>query len=427
MSGEALREALARAVGEAGVGPPDAASAEACAALGAAPALALRPESGAALAAGLRTLFEHGAAALVRGGGTRLGLGNPPRRADVLLETGGLAAPPEVDAEEGVARAEAGLPLAALADAALEAGWELPLDPPGAGSTLGGALASAAQGPRFGPPRDVVLGLEVALASGERTRSGGRVVKNVTGYDLAKLHLGALGTLGVIEAAWLRLRPRPEAVSALVAPLPSGEEGLRAALDASRRASARVAALLDPSLAAAVEPQAAAGGRALLVLELAGDAPAVELDAKALREALGAEPAEAPLVERVRAVQGGTFGEEGLRLRVTALPSRLGRAAEILHAEGAALLAYPGRGLLYARFPAGPEPWSAQGASAARAAARAAQAAGGEALLEAAPLEARRGLDAFALSEDALALCRAVKAQYDPQGVLQPGRFAGGL
>src|SRR6266850_1996232 len=86
------------------------------------------------------------------------------------------------------------------------------LDDAGRGGTLGGALATAALAPRalgFGRPRDVVLGCEVVLADGLRTRCGGRVVKNVTGYDMAKLYVGSLGALGVITGAWLRLAPKP--------------------------------------------------------------------------------------------------------------------------------------------------------------------------------------------------------------------------
>ena len=120
----------------------------------------LRPAGGEALAATLRVLSGEGLPALVRGGGTRLETANAPCRARVLLETQGLAEPPEIDAEEGVARFAAGAQLSALRVALAGSGWELPLDPPGAGATLGGALAAAASGPRFGSPRDVVLGLE---------------------------------------------------------------------------------------------------------------------------------------------------------------------------------------------------------------------------------------------------------------------------
>ena len=109
-------------------------------------------------------------------------------------------------------------PLRDVREALAASGWELSLDPPGRDSTVGGCLAAASVGPRalgLGLPRDQVLGLTVSLASGERVRCGGRVVKNVTGYDLNKLYTGSFGSLGVIESAWLRLRAAPRALGEL--------------------------------------------------------------------------------------------------------------------------------------------------------------------------------------------------------------------
>ena len=129
-------------------------------------------------------------AVLPCGGRTRLELGNPPSRADLLLDTSALSGVGEFDASEGVCQVQAGTSLGVLREALAGTGWEVPLDVPDA-SSVGGALASNAIGPRcagFGLPRDVVLGLSVGHASGEQTRCGGRVVKNVTGYDMAKLY-----------------------------------------------------------------------------------------------------------------------------------------------------------------------------------------------------------------------------------------------
>ena len=230
---------------------------------GVAPCATLHPGDAPALARAVGALAASGLAALVRGGGTHMQLGNPPRRADVVLSTRRLAGVLAFDPGEGVCRVAAGTPLEALRAEVNAGGWELPLDPPGQGSTVGGALAAAAIGPRalgFGLPRDLVLGLDVVLADGTPTRCGGRVVKNVTGYDLAKLYTGSLGTLGVIAAAWLRLRPRPERVLVMEAPLAGVDAALGQGLAAARLASARAAAL-----------ELAPGGAARLVVELAGD------------------------------------------------------------------------------------------------------------------------------------------------------------
>jgi len=386
----------------------------------------VRPSSGEQLAAGLRVLSERGMAALVCGGGSRLGQGNLLQRADLALEATGLDGILELDAEDGVVHVRAGTEIATLRESVRAEGWELPLDPPGAGTSVGGALASAAVGPRFGHPREIVLGLEVVLASGARTRCGGRVVKNVTGYDLAKLYIGSFGSLGVIEAAWLRLRPLPERSLFLAAALPDGAAGFERALAAARRPSTRVAAHLDRALAAAIDPATAREGSVLL-LELAGHESLLEADLRELVEETGAHQVDAVVIERLRGVQAGIFHPGGLRLRLSSLPSRVGEAAEILARDGGAVLTYPAKGLLYVRFPVGLSNDERAVEAAERSARRAAAAGGGDFVIEDAPDWAKRGRDVFGDPGQLLPLFRALKHQYDPKGVLNPGRFAGRL
>jgi len=386
----------------------------------------LRPSSGEELAAGLRVLSEQGMAALVCGGGSRLGQGNLLQRADLALEVTALDGILELDAEDGVVHVRAGTEIAVLRESVRAEGWELPLDPPGAGTSVGGALASAAVGPRFGRPREIVLGLEVTLASGARTRCGGRVVKNVTGYDLGKLYIGSFGSLGVIEAAWLRLHPLPERSLFLAAALPDGAAGFERALAAARRPSARVVAHLDRALAAAIDPVTAREGSVLLI-ELAGDESLLEAERRELVEETGAHDVDAVVIERLRGVQGGIFHPGGLRLRLSSLPSRVGEAAEILAGDGGAVLTYPAKGLLYARFPVGLSNDERAVDAAERSARLAAAAGGGGFVIEDAPDWAKQGRDVFGDPGQLLPLFRALKHQYDPKGVLNPGRFAGRL
>jgi glycolate oxidase FAD binding subunit len=386
----------------------------------------LRPSSGEELAAGLRVLSEQGMAALVCGGGSRLGQGNLLQRADLALEVTALDGILELDAEDGVVHVRAGTEIAVLRESVRAEGWELPLDPPGAGTSVGGALASAAVGPRFGHPREIVLGLEVTLASGARTRCGGRVVKNVTGYDLGKLYIGSFGSLGVIEAAWLRLYPLPERSLFLAAALPDGAAGLERALAAARRPSARVVAHLDRALATAIDPVTAREGSVLLI-ELAGDESLLEAERRELVEETGAHDVDAVAIERLRGVQGGIFHPGGMRLRLSSLPSRVGEAAEILAGDGGAVLTYPAKGLLYARFPVGLSNDERALDAAERSARLAAAAGGGDFVIEDAPDWAKQGRDVFGDPGQLLPLFRALKHQYDPKGVLNPGRFAGRL
>lgn len=414
---ERASEAWARALGDGfSRHDPDAFD-------GVAIGVTLRPPDAGALAEVLRVASAHDVAVLVRGGGTNLACGNALRRAGAWLDTRRLSGIRTLDAEEGVARADAGTPLATLREAVADTGWELPLDPPGAQSTLGGALSAAASGPRFGHPRDVVLGLDVVLADGSSTRCGGRVVKNVTGYDLAKLYVGAFGSLGVLASAWLRLRPRPEAQAVLAAPLPAGDAATGPALVAARLGSARVAACLDPALAAAALPGAGPGAH--LVVELAGDAGAVAADREALARDTGAEPVPAETVDRVRALQAEPAPEDGLRVRVSSLPTRWAAAAAECRGAGASVLAYPGRGLLFAQWPLADA--EGDGPDRALAAARhAARVGGGTFRLDAAPARVRAGREVFGDPGEELPLLRALKARFDPRDLLNPGRFAGG-
>jgi FAD/FMN-containing dehydrogenase len=238
------------------------------------------------------------------------------------------------------------------------------------------------------------------------------VVKNVTGYDLTKLFVGSNGTLGVITSAWLRLRPRPERTDVLIAPAPADAS---LALAAARAPSARVAALLDAPLAPALS-RAVGGGRAC-VLELAGDVAVVAADRAAFAAKLGATDAPESAVALVRAAQGG--GEVCFRL--AALPSEVESVRAALCAAGAAALVYPARGLVYAQFAAHEPAFPAQLAAVSAAAQR----AGGAWRLETAPLALRSGREVLGERDATLALQRALKRAYDPQGILNPGRGFG--
>jgi glycolate oxidase FAD binding subunit len=410
-------EALGEAAGEGGLEEHAPVQVD-----GVAIGVTLRPVDGAALARTLEALGRTGVAALVQGGGSRLGLGNPPRSAEVFLCVERLAGVDEFDAADGVCHAAAGTTLAEVRETVAAGGWELPLDPPGERASVGGTLAAAAVGPRalgFGLPRDGVLGLEVVLASGARTRCGGRVVKNVSGYDLGKLYTGSLGTLGVIEGAWLRLRPRPATTRMLEMGFAQRAEAWAAGLAAARRDSARAVALAAPA-----PPEGEGFG---LVLEFAGDEPSVARDEAWLAETFGAEPAGPGALDRVRVLQAGTPGEPGrpgLRFRINALASRLEAVLGALRAAGATLLAYPGLGLCYAGFPLAEDDARAleRAFGSTVAAARDAE---GSWILEEGPPRAKQGRDVFDDPGDALPLMRALKSRFDPGDLLNAGRFVG--
>lgn len=161
-------------------------------------------------------LRESGSSSVrVSGGGSKADWGGVASPADVVVST--LALNRIVEHAEGdfVVTVEAGARLADVQQTVGAAGQWLALDPPEADATIGGVVACAASGPRrlrFGTPRDLLIGVTVVLPDGTVARSGGKVVKNVAGYDLGKLFCGAFGTLGVIAQCTFRLHPRPRAV-----------------------------------------------------------------------------------------------------------------------------------------------------------------------------------------------------------------------
>ncbi|PZG08828.1 FAD-binding oxidoreductase, partial [Nonomuraea aridisoli] len=171
------------------------------------------PESVEEIAALLRACAEQDLAVVPVGGGTKLHWGAPPERCDVLLDMCCMNAVLEHAAGDLVVRVQAGVTMDALAAELAGKGQELALDvPSGAGSTVGGTLAAGLPGPRafrYGTARDLLIGITVVLADGTIARSGGKVVKNVAGYDLGKLFAGSYGTLGVIAEAVFRLHPLP--------------------------------------------------------------------------------------------------------------------------------------------------------------------------------------------------------------------------
>ena len=157
---------------------------------------------------------EGGLSVIPAGSGTKLGVGNPPEQVDLVLSTSRLDQVLEYEPADLTVTVEAGIRLATLQEGLAKHGQYLSLDPPYADRcTIGGMTATNASGPsrlRYGSTRDLVLGMRVVQSSGTVVKSGGKVVKNVAGYDLNKLYLGSFGTLGVIAEVSLKLQPLPE-------------------------------------------------------------------------------------------------------------------------------------------------------------------------------------------------------------------------
>ena len=154
-----------------------------------------------------------GAAVIPWGGGTRMSLGNSPERYDVAVDLTGISGIVEYEPADLTIVVSGGTTVAELQTLLGESGQRLDFDPPEpAAATIGGSLASNAVGPlrsSVGGVRDLAIGLQVVEADGAVTKSGGRVVKNVQGFDLVRLHIGALGTLGIITEVAFKVAPFP--------------------------------------------------------------------------------------------------------------------------------------------------------------------------------------------------------------------------
>src|SRR5581483_6676750 len=199
----------------------------------------IQPRSVAELGDLVGRARSEGQALYPLGGRTMLTLGLPPTRPGYGVDLRGLSAVIDYPARDMTITVQTGITLAELQQLLATENQRLPVDVPHADkATLGGALAVNASGPRrygFGTFRDYVLGISTINDEGQETKAGGRVVKNVAGYDLCKLHIGALGTLGIISQVTLKLRPLPEEQAiAVLACRTEDLEGLLTGLHATR-------------------------------------------------------------------------------------------------------------------------------------------------------------------------------------------------
>lgn len=339
-------------------------------------------------------MLRDGRTVVPTGRGTKLSWGMPVEP-DVLLDLSAMDRVVDHQPGDLIVHVEAGATLAEVQDVVGRAGQRLALDETVPGGTIGGILATNASGPsrmHAGTARDLLIGVTVVRADGVVAKAGGRVVKNVAGYDLGKLMIGSFGTLAVITEAVFRLHPRPE-VQRWVTVEPD---------DLPRAAHAVIHSQAVPW--------------------------AVEVDGSTLSVLLGGHPAGVDA--RVRTVQsliGGSVSDTApawwgsypwrpgeIGLKVTFALSGLG---EVLAAAGPRVRGSAGVGVLYA-VADHPDDVDRLRAVAARH--------GGTVVVIEAPDEVKQVVDVWG-PVPALDLMRRVKQQFDPERLLSPGRFVGGI
>jgi len=372
----------------------------------------LEPESVEGICSVLAEASRDGVGLLVVGGGTRLGWANPAEGIQLGLSTLGLAGVDVFEPDEGVLHARAGTRVSEVQAIAAESGWELPLDPPGASSTIGGVIASAATGPRaqtFGRVADAILGLEAVGADGVATKCGGRVVKNVTGYDMAKLYCGSFGTLGVLTGAWLRLRPMSQKHLALSAPLPREPVGFDVCRRLARLTSVRALVWVEGECSDADEG---------VYFELGGSEAEVEHDLAAIGSCLSTTEIGTERIDALRDARASSQGQPvALRARVLGVDceSMVGHIRE----AGLVVAADLGLGVVHARG-------SLDSVESLLALRQAAVELGGFATFEHLPDDWRIGLDVFGEAQETSDLAIELKRRFDPWNILNPGRFQAG-
>ncbi|MFE3449180.1 FAD-binding oxidoreductase [Nonomuraea sp. NPDC059194] len=362
------------------------------------------PESTEEVAAVLRSAAEQDLAVVPVGGGSKLHWGPPPERCDVLLDTCCLNQVVEHASGDLVVKVQAGVTMDALAAALATRGQELALDVPVEGATVGGTLATATAGPRsfrYGTARDLLIGITVVLADGTVARSGGKVVKNVAGYDLGKLFTGSHGTLGVIADATFRLHPRAADRRWVT---------VRQVDDPGSLATVLAASQAEP---AAIEvDRAGDDGRAELAVLVEGTA------ALPRAQALAALTGGAATIEERPPSWWGVLPDEEVLLEVRFPPSRADQVLRATLGLGAAVargslasgaLWLGGDERLVANVPPLRERLGELG---------------GRVTVVAAP--PYQGVDRWG-DISALPLMRRVKERFDPGRRMSPGRFVGGI
>ncbi len=385
--------------------------------------LVIEPRTEQELAEILRLSNEAGLAVIPRGGGTKLGWGNPPARADLILSTSRLVKIIEHAWADLTVSVEAGCTIQKLQETLAQHGQRLALDPlwPEK-ATIGGVLSTNDSGAlrlRFGALRDLIIGATIALPDGTLASSGGKVVKNVAGYDLPKLVTGAFGTLGIITRAVFRLHPLPRNTRSFSI----------AAADAE--ATQRFVLAVQDSKLAHTCLQSHFSKDAPLVTDILFEGTPAGLAAQEAQlrnlsaPAIVAE-ASAPWTAREE-LWAFSDPEETAIAKISILPANLARTIEMVgrtsrnHPLRWRVLIYPtGLGWLRLEGQAG-------------SLRNALKTLRGELQGQAGSLVALHNsdkmpeFDAWGSAGDALPLMKAVKQQLDPGNTLNPGRFVGGI
>ncbi len=381
------------------------------------PQLAFRPDDADEVAAILAAASAAGLSVVPQGERTTLSLGRPLTRYDIAIDLRTMHRIVEYVPDDLTVTVEAGISLASLQTTLREHGQYLPIDPPPNDRvTVGGLLATARSGPWRGhlpAARDLILGASMATAEGRLVHSGGRVVKNVTGYDLHRLNTGALGAFGVIVEASFKLAPLPVAQRSVVLTCNSIAEAAGVAM---RLWNASLATRAISVLAAGAAVDAGHAAAAAVLVDLAGVETAVDHSIAAIADEGAATEANPDAWKHLAGLAGDS---DATVLRAGVPASALGEMIEDVTAAGFTAWGHIASGAVWAHRA---EPTDIAVVADLR---RVAEHFGGFLAIEAAPAATRRGIDPAGGGD--IELVRSLRDQFDPQRVINPGRWGDGL
>jgi glycolate oxidase FAD binding subunit len=388
------------------------------------PHMVIEPGNPEEVAGALKIATGAGLQVIPRGGATKMDWGNPPRSGELTLSTRRLNRVVEHTWGDMTATVEAGCTIQRLQQTLAEHGQRLALDPlwPDQ-ATIGGILATNDSGPlrvRFGSLRDLVIGITLALPDGTLAKSGGKVVKNVAGYDLPKLATGSLGTLGIITQAIFRLHP-----------VPRESRTLSFSNADSQTMNALVLAIQDCNMVpTGVQVRAGNSSTPEVDLRFEGTTAGCEAQIEqTLRIASGARRIESPAdVWNARSTLW-SGAAPSVVCKFSLLPADLGNFLNLIRKASEPLqlpwkLVAQAVGVGYLRLEGNDAGALLNVLQDLR---KNLETRGGSLVILRCPLEIKSKMDVWGSAGDALPLMRSIKAQFDPTGVLNPGRFIGGI
>jgi len=398
------------------------------------PPLLCFPANPEQIAASLRVCSEANATITPWGGGTAMAIGNLVRQVDIVIGLERLNLLVEHDQANLTATVQSGHVLAALQEALSRHNQFLPFDPPApTRATVGGVVATNLNGPRrscYGSVRDLVIGMKVVLASGEQIKAGGKVVKNVAGYDMCKLFVGSMGTLGIVTEVTLRMAPTPETEATLIASgtLPK----IQGFLDEFTHSKLLPSAVLLLNAQASKATDLAQNDWQVAVRCEGFE----ETVARHLRDALAMAQRIGLTANTLQENDHSRFWQEArdfplqadrLVYRATVPRSSTFEVIQAVHNWSIAdfrpeIVSDVAAGIVWISL--GVNDLAAQWFTKLIAETRSHR---GHAIIFAAPAHLKRGIDVWGPDPPTLSLMRAIKRQFDPQGLLNPGRFLGGI